>query len=107
LPGGPDTDENSRLLALLEIANSAMTYQSRYVFGPDAVRVLDLVLADESNPRSVAFQLKALYQHIRALGLGQASLQASPELSMVMTVFSDVRLLDEGGGHIEVSVAIG
>ena len=90
----PDTEENSRLLALLEIANSAMTYQSRYVFGPDPVRVLDLVLADESNPRSVAFQLKALYQHIRALGLGQSSMQASPELSMVMTVFSDVRLLD-------------
>jgi len=90
----PDADENARLLALLEIANSAMTYQSRYVFGPDAVRVLDLVLADESNPRSVAFQLKTLYQHIRALGLGHSSMQASPELSMVMTVFSDVRLLD-------------
>jgi uncharacterized circularly permuted ATP-grasp superfamily protein/uncharacterized alpha-E superfamily protein len=90
----PDANENSRLLALLEIANSAMTYQSRYVFGPDPVRVLDLLIADESNPRSIAFQLAALYQHVRGLRVGQGSQLASEELNLIMTVFSDVRLLD-------------
>ena len=90
----PDANENSRLLALLEIANSAMTYQSRYVFGPDPVRVLDLLIADESNPRSIAFQLSALYQHVRGLRVGQGSQIASEELNLIMTVFSDVRLLD-------------
>ena len=90
----PDANENSRLLALLEIANSAMTYQSRYVFGPDPVRVLDLLIADESNPRSIAFQLAALFQHVRGLRVGQGSQIASEELNLIMTVFSDVRLLD-------------
>ncbi len=90
----PDANENSRLLALLEIANSAMTYQSRYVFGPDPVRVLDLLIADEANPRSIAFQLAALYQHVRGLRVGQASQIASEELNLIMTVFSDIRLLD-------------
>ena len=63
----PNPAESTRLLALLEIANSAMTYQSRYVFGPDVARVLDLLLADETNPRSIVFQLATLYRHVRAL----------------------------------------
>ena len=63
----PVPDEDARLHALLEVANSAMTYRSRYVFGPDPAPVLDLLLADEANPRSVAFQLATLYQHVRGL----------------------------------------
>ncbi len=86
--------EGTRLLAVLEIANSAMTYQSRYVFGPDVARVLDLLLADESNPRSIAFQLSTLYRHVRALRVGQPSPSDAPELNLVMDTFSAVRLLD-------------
>ena len=90
----PDAGESTRLLALLEIANSSMTYQSRYVFGPDAARVLDLLLADETNPRSIAFQLSTLFQHVRTLRAGQSSRQSAPYLDLVMNTFSDIRLLD-------------
>jgi uncharacterized alpha-E superfamily protein len=89
----PSDDEATRLQALLEIANSAMTYRSRYVFGPDVAPVLDLLLADESNPRSVAFQLAALYQHTRALREKQDS-HKGKEQRIVHTVFSAVRLID-------------
>ncbi len=86
--------ESTRLLAVLEIANSAMTYQSRYVFGPDVARVLDLLLSDETNPRSITFQLAALYRHVRALRVGQPPRAVEPEVNLVMNTYSEVRLLD-------------
>jgi uncharacterized alpha-E superfamily protein len=89
----PVPDEDARLHALLEVANSTMTYRSRYVFGPDPAPVLDLLLADEANPRSVAFQLSTLYQHVRGLPAKRES-AATPEQQIVDGVFSDMRLID-------------
>ena len=64
-------DENAPVLEIvLEIADSAMTYRSRYYTSLALGPVLDLVLADESNPRSVAFQVAALRQHVRRLPRG-------------------------------------
>ena len=45
------------LEALLEVADSVMTYRSRYCSRFQLAPVLDLLLTDETNPRSVAFQL--------------------------------------------------
>ena len=90
----PNPGESTRLLAVLEIANSAMTYQSRYVFGPDVARVLDLLLSDETNPRSITFQLATLYRHVRALRVGQPPRSVEPEVNLVMNTYSEVRLLD-------------
>jgi uncharacterized alpha-E superfamily protein len=89
----PDDKEDVRLSALLEIGNSAMTYRSRYVFGPDAAPVLDLLLADESNPRSVASQIASLYEHIRSLRL-ESKAKHSGEQRLVQTIFSKLRLID-------------
>lgn len=90
----PGDAEAERLPVLLEIANSAMTYRSRYVFGPDPAPVLDLLLADESNPRSVAFQLASLYDHIRSLRVEQPAGTNGKELKIVHGVFSRIRLID-------------
>jgi len=53
-------DEQRRLANVLEIADSAMTYRSRYQTSIEVPLVLDLLLLDEANPRSVAFQLERL-----------------------------------------------
>ena len=45
---------------LLEVADSAMTYRRRYFAEAQLPPVLDLLLADETNPRALAFQLVAL-----------------------------------------------
>jgi uncharacterized alpha-E superfamily protein len=79
---------------VLEIANSAMTYRSRYVAGPDAARVLDLLLADESNPRSIGFQLATLFQRVGSLRPQQNGAAIAAEVSLVTRAFSDLRLLD-------------
>src|SRR4029077_10442634 len=55
------------LQVLLQIADSSITYRTRY---PTVLRtqlVLQLLIADESNPRSTVFQLAALLHQIRRL----------------------------------------
>jgi uncharacterized circularly permuted ATP-grasp superfamily protein/uncharacterized alpha-E superfamily protein len=48
---------------VLEITDSVMTYRRRYFAEPQWPGVLDLLLADDSNPRSLAFQADALAEH--------------------------------------------
>ncbi|MBV9767946.1 MAG: circularly permuted type 2 ATP-grasp protein, partial [Bryobacterales bacterium] len=45
------------LEAILEMADSSITYRSRYLTSVQVDLVLDLLLVDEANPRSIAFQL--------------------------------------------------
>ncbi len=62
-----DSDESGRLLFVLELADSFITYRSRYRLNPMIAPVLDLLIVDESNPRSLAFQLASLSAHIETL----------------------------------------
>ncbi len=52
---------------LLEFADSTVTYRSRYLVGPEWLPVLDMLLRDEANPRSVAFQAKGLVEYVGRL----------------------------------------
>ncbi len=45
----------------LELCDSAITYRSRYLNVLQPALVLDLVLADQGNPRGLAFQLVAMH----------------------------------------------
>lgn len=60
---GAEDSPGTPLEAMLEIADSVMTYRRRYLAQPQWLPVLDLLLVDETNPRSLAFQLAALKQH--------------------------------------------
>jgi uncharacterized circularly permuted ATP-grasp superfamily protein/uncharacterized alpha-E superfamily protein len=62
-----DTLEIERLRMVLEIADSAMTYRSRYLNVFQAAPLIDLLLLDESNPRAVAFQVTAVETNLREL----------------------------------------
>ena len=52
---------------LLEIGDSSMTYRSRYFTTMQTAPVLDLLMNDETNPRSLAFQLRDLSKHSKVL----------------------------------------
>ncbi|MBL6852062.1 MAG: circularly permuted type 2 ATP-grasp protein [Alphaproteobacteria bacterium] len=54
---------------MLDIADSAMTYRSRYLNQFDLGALIDLLLLDETNPRAVAFQLASLERNLRELPL--------------------------------------
>jgi uncharacterized circularly permuted ATP-grasp superfamily protein/uncharacterized alpha-E superfamily protein len=45
---------------LLEVADSSMTYRSRYYTTLQPVAMLDVLMADGANPRSLAFQISHL-----------------------------------------------
>jgi uncharacterized alpha-E superfamily protein len=62
-----ETKGLSALEPILEIADSVMTYRRRYFAQPQWPTALDLLLADEGNPRSLTFQVNALANHIAKL----------------------------------------
>ena len=64
LPAGA---ERSHMETLLEVADSLLTYRARYLSSLQVGPVVDLVLTDESNPRSLVFQVNALREHIEKL----------------------------------------
>ena len=53
-------DRNGNLEWLLELSDSIITYRARYRAQPEWLPVLDLLLRDESNPRSVLFQINGI-----------------------------------------------
>ena len=57
----PLAEEDWALLeCLLEVADSSMTYRTRYYTTLQPLAVLDVLMADETNPRSLDFQLSHL-----------------------------------------------
>lgn len=61
------TAPTDALDALLDLTDSQITYRSRYLLGASLQPVLDLVMLDPFNPRSVAFQIDRLDTEIRDL----------------------------------------
>ena len=54
---------------LLDVTDSTGTYRSRFMVAPEWLPVLDILLRDDTNPRSVAFQVKGLSEYIAKLEL--------------------------------------
>jgi uncharacterized circularly permuted ATP-grasp superfamily protein/uncharacterized alpha-E superfamily protein len=63
----PNADEEPVLDAILETANSSITYRARYVMEVAAEPLLDLLMSDDSNPRSIAYQLARMQHHLKKL----------------------------------------
>ncbi len=59
----PAPRNDSVLGPLLEICDSSMTYRRRYHARPQLAPVLDLILVDDTNPRSLVWQLHQLSRH--------------------------------------------
>ena len=61
------SDFEPHLQVLLQIADSSITYRTRYPTVVQAESVLEVLMTDESNPRAVAFQLATLLQEVERL----------------------------------------
>jgi len=57
----------SGLSWLLRLADSIVTYRSRYMARPEWLPVLDLVVLDSANPRSVRFQADGVFSYLKKL----------------------------------------
>lgn len=89
-----DAGHTSTLDLLLELADSSMTYRSRYKMGARLPAVLDLLLADDGNPRSLMFQLLAIEGHIQVMPQEDRTVVLSPAQRIITGLVADVRLAD-------------
>jgi uncharacterized circularly permuted ATP-grasp superfamily protein/uncharacterized alpha-E superfamily protein len=80
----------------LELCDSTITYRSRYLAALQPAPVLDLVLADDSNPRSLAFQLRRLDDHLAALPKRTGDLTVLPVSQIANDLNAVVRMFDRG-----------
>lgn len=90
--GDPETD--GALDLLLELADSKMTYRGRYRATPTLARVLDLVLVDETNPRSIAFQIATIADHLDVLPQTEDAGLLSAHQRIVTSLAGKLRLAD-------------
>lgn len=81
------------LECLLEVADSTMTYRTRYYTTLQPMAVLDVLMADESNPRALDFQLAHLVDSYQKLPRHMADdLQAMRDALAMLRSF-DLRTL--------------
>ena len=76
-------DWDAAMRLALELCDSTITYRTRYLGQLQPAPVLDLVMLDDSNPRSLLFQLRAIETNLdylaRVSGVRVPSLPASFE----------------------------
>jgi uncharacterized alpha-E superfamily protein len=82
------------LQAVLDIADSAMTYRSRYLARLHPAPVLDLLLTDETNPRAIAFQLVVLADHVNHLPREEALAVRTGDQRTIMSTLHAVQMAD-------------
>ncbi len=86
--------EAAGLTFALEVADSILTYRSRYLSAPVLPLVLDLLLIDETNPRSVGYQLQAISYHFDALPQSPQPAPQSGERKLILNLLTRVKLAD-------------
>jgi uncharacterized circularly permuted ATP-grasp superfamily protein/uncharacterized alpha-E superfamily protein len=88
------TESTTLLESVLEIADSAMTYRYRYMTSLQLAPLLDLLLTDETNPRSLGFQLAALGDHVRQLPGKDNNPLRNRETRIMIAAQAELRLVD-------------
>lgn len=79
---------------LLKTTDSVMTYRRRYSGRIQLGAVLDLLLHDEGNPRSIGFQMVRLQDEVSALPGKGANPRRSPEEKLLLEAVTALRLTD-------------
>ena len=102
-PTGGDSPEPHVLSAVLELADSLMTYRSRYLANMQTAGVMDLLINDETNPRSLAFQFVRLQTHIEQLPTQEGAVGFTPEQRAIMSLVTDARMFDYDGMKFEAA----
>jgi uncharacterized alpha-E superfamily protein len=85
--------QNQLLEAVLVSTDSLSIYRRRYRSFIQLPMVLELLLMDESHPRSLAYQLHQLSAHISALPRERSKGQLSEEDRLILKAYTDIRLV--------------
>jgi uncharacterized circularly permuted ATP-grasp superfamily protein/uncharacterized alpha-E superfamily protein len=87
-----DALQSQVLESVLVSTDSLTIYQRRYRSYIQLPLVLELLLLDESHPRSLAYQLSQLSAHISALPRIKGKRQLSEEERLILKAYTDLRL---------------
>ena len=79
---------------LLELADSQISYRQRYIMIAALKPVIDLVLLDPNNPRSVEFQLQRIESHLNALPKQSAEGRLSPAQQIATAITTRLRTIN-------------
>ena len=90
-----DAADSMMLESVLTTAESIITYRLRYRARAQLETVLELLLLDPGNPRSLAYQLERLTEDLEVLPHG-VDLRLSEERRMVLAAHTDLRLAEIG-----------
>lgn len=82
---GNDTTADD-LSTLLDLADSQISYRQRYLTGIARVPVIDLALLDPGNPRALAFQVRAIRDHLDRLPTLSDNGLAEPQQAMAAEI---------------------
>jgi uncharacterized circularly permuted ATP-grasp superfamily protein/uncharacterized alpha-E superfamily protein len=86
--------DHALLESLLEICDSLMTYRFRYSSRMQLAPVLDLLLCDDTNPRSVLYQVKQCFEHVNQLPRDRTAPHIRSELTLVASVSTLLKSVD-------------
>jgi uncharacterized alpha-E superfamily protein len=67
VPAAEPVQETTVMEALLSVVDSLMSYRRRYRQGLQVDSLLELIIYDERNPRSLAYQLSRMEEHVGGL----------------------------------------
>ena len=87
-------EDSSLLDAVLDVADSSLTYRRRYVTHFEVAAVVDLLVADETNPRAVAFQICAIEEHLSALPRESTHPHRNPDRQTALKLRTQLKLID-------------
>lgn len=81
------------LESLLDICDCSMTYRYRYLMSYETGPVLDLLVADQTNPRGLSFQFMKIVNHLDALNIGDKT-ELAVQRKRLSEVRGNLRLFD-------------
>lgn len=82
------------LEAVLITTDSLSIYQRRYRSFVQLPMVLELLVLDQTHPRSLVYQLNQLYEYVKALPRERGKVRISAEEKLVLEAFTKIRLID-------------
>lgn len=81
---------------ILVICDSLNTFRRRYRSYMHLPTVLELILMDQNHPRSLAYQLDQLQQHLAGLPRGHRQERLGEDERCILSAYTELRLADAG-----------
>ncbi|MEZ4862826.1 MAG: circularly permuted type 2 ATP-grasp protein [Caldilineaceae bacterium] len=90
----PEATQHLLLESVLKTTDNIITYRRRYRAYLQLPTVLDLLLLDEKNPRSLLYQLQQLQSHLERLPRAPQHYRLSSEEQILLRAYTRLRLAD-------------